>query len=40
MGFRARRLIGFGADGLIGALIIRIALWGPFYYTYNKKAPK
>ena len=24
----------------IGALIIRIGLWGPLYYTYNKEALK
>ena len=24
----------------IGALIIRIGSWGPFYYKYNKEAPK
>ena len=24
----------------IGALIIRIGLWGPLYYNYNKEPPK
>ena len=24
----------------IGALIIRIGFWGPFYYTHNKETPK
>ena len=24
----------------IGALIIRIGFWGPFYYKYNKEPPK
>ena len=24
----------------IGAVIIRIGFWGPFYYNYNKEAPK
>ena len=24
----------------ISALIIRIGLWGPLYYTYNKEPPK
>ena len=24
----------------IGALIVRIGFWDPFYYNYNKEAPK
>ena len=26
--------------GSIGALIIRIGFWGPFYHDYNKEPPQ
>ena len=45
-GREAQRIVpvpGLGADVatnavlLIGAVIIRIGFWGPFYYTYNEE---
>ena len=37
MGFFKGSIVGFYN---IGALIIRIRVWGPFYYKYNKEPPK